>query len=126
MKFRAICENHLYVKAYNRGKRYVGKAMAVYVLPDFRAEKIRRAHPQTMKINRLGLTTSKKLGTAVVRSRTRRILREAYRTVTRENQLKQGYLIVLSAREAATTMKSTELVPELTRAFDRLQMIVRP
>ena len=126
MKFRAICENHLYVKAYNRGKRYVGKAMAVYVLPDFRAEKIRRAHPKKQKINRLGLTTSKKLGTAVVRSRTRRILREAYRTVTRENQLKQGFLIVLSAREAATTMKSTDLVPELARAFDRLQMIIRP
>lgn len=126
MKFRAICENHLYVKAYNRGKRYVGKALAVYVLPDFRAEKIRRAHPLKKKINRLGLTTSKKLGGAVVRSRTRRILREAYRTVTRENQLKQGYLIVLCAREAATDMKSTELVPELQRAFDRLQMIIRP
>lgn len=126
MKFRAICENHLYVKAYNRGKRYVGKALAVYVLPDFRAEKIRRAHPHKQKINRLGLTTSKKLGTAVVRSRTRRILREAYRTVTRENQLKQGYLIVLSAREAATEMKSTELIPEMTRAFDRLGMIIRP
>ena len=124
MKFRAICENHLYVKAYNKGKRYVGKALAVYVLPDFRAEKIRRAHPTKQKINRLGLTTSKKLGTAVVRSRTRRILREAYRTVTREKQLKQGYLIVLSAREAATTMKSTDLVPEIERAFDRLQMIV--
>ena len=124
MKFRAICENHLYVKAYNRGKRYVGKAIAVYVLPDFRAEKIRRAHPQKQKINRLGLTTSKKLGSAVVRSRTRRILREAYRTVTRENQLKQGFLIVLSAREAATKMKSNELVPELKRAFDRLQMII--
>ena len=126
MKFRAICENHLYVKAYNRGKRYVGKALAVYVLPDFRAEKIRRAHPLKKKINRLGLTTSKKLSGAVVRSRTRRILREAYRTVTRENQLKQGYLIVLCAREAATDMKSTELVPELQRAFDRLQMIIRP
>ena len=126
MKFRAICENHLYVKAYNRGKRFVGKALAVYVLPDYRAEKIRRAHPQKQKINRLGLTTSKKLGTAVVRSRTRRILREAYRTVTRENQLKQGFLIVLSAREAATKMKSSEIVPELTRAFDRLQMFVSP
>ena len=126
MKFRAICENHLYVKAYNRGKRFVGKALAVYVLPDYRAEKIRRAHPQKQKINRLGLTTSKKLGTAVVRSRTRRILREAYRTVTREHQMKQGFLIVLSAREAATKMKSSEIVPELTRAFDRLQMFVSP
>ena len=124
MKFRAICENHLYVKAYQRGKRYVGKAIAVYVLPDFRAEKIRRAHPLKKKINRLGLTVTKKLGGAVVRSRTRRILREAYRFVTREKKLKQGYLIVISAREAAVSMKSTELVPELTRAFERLQMVL--
>ncbi len=124
MKFRAICENHLYVKAYSRGKRYVGKALALYILPDFRAEKIRRAHPEKKKINRLGLTVSKKLGSAVVRSRTRRIMREAYRLTTRELNLKQGYLIVIAAREAAVHMKSTDLLPEMKKAFEKLQMVV--
>lgn len=124
MKFRAICENHLYVKAYSRGKRYVGKALAFYVLPDYRADKIRRAHPEKKKINRLGLTVSKKLGSAVVRSRARRIMREAYRLTTRELNLKQGYLIVIAAREAAVHMKSTDLLPEMKKAFEKLQMVV--
>ena len=124
MKFRAICENHLYVKAYSRGKRYVGKALAFYVLPDYRAEKIRRAHPQKKKINRLGLTASKKLGSAVVRSRARRIMREAYRLTTQDLHLKQGYLIVIAAREAAVHMKSTDLIPEMKKAFEKLQMVV--
>ena len=35
MKFRAICENHLYSKAYSKGKRAVTSALAVYVLPDY-------------------------------------------------------------------------------------------
>ncbi len=122
MKFRAICENHLYAKAYAKGKRFVGKAIAVYVLPDFRAEKIRRARPQKTKINRIGLTVSKKLGGAVVRTRTRRVLREAYREVLRDMPLKAGFLVVIAARERATAMKSTELVPEMKLAFERLEM----
>ncbi len=122
MKFRAICENHLYAKAYSRGRRYVGGAVAVYVLPDYRAEKIRRARPQKDKINRIGLTVSKKLGGAVVRTRVRRILREAYRQVISETSLRPGHLIVVAAREPAVHMKSTRLVPELRRAFERLQL----
>ncbi len=125
MKFRAICENHLYAKAYSRGKRYVGGGIAVYVLPDYRAEKIRRARPQKDKINRIGLTTSKKLGGAVVRTRVRRILREAYRQVITETPIRPGYLIVIAAREPATRMKSTHLVPELRRAFARLQLFAQ-
>ena len=38
MKFHAICENHLYSKAYSKGKRAVTPAVAVYVLPDYTAE----------------------------------------------------------------------------------------
>ncbi len=124
MKFRAICENHLYSKAYARGKRYVGRAIAVYVLPDYRAEKIRRARPQKDKINRIGLTVSKKLGGAVVRTRVRRILREAYRDIQNEYTIRPGFLVVIAAREPAVTMTSTALTPELRRAFSRLQLIV--
>ena len=38
MKFIAICENHLYSKAYSKGKRAVTSALAVYVLPDYKAK----------------------------------------------------------------------------------------
>ena len=122
MKFRAICENHLYQKAYSKGKRAVTSALAVYVLPDYAAKRLAKAHPQKLVTNRIGLTTSTKLGTAVVRSRCRRILREGLRSLEKERPLKQGYLIVIAARSKATEIKSQDVKRDLEYAFSRLDM----
>ena len=62
MKYVAIGENHLYSKAYAKGKKHVGRLAAVYVLPDLAARKLQKAHPQKIKMNRIGLTVSKKIG----------------------------------------------------------------
>ena len=117
MKFKAICENHLYSKAYSKGKRAVTSALAVYILPDYAAKKIAKAHPNKTVMNRIGLTTSTKLGGAVVRSRARRILREGFRLLEKERPIKQGFLIVIAARSAATTLKSTDIKKHLYKAF---------
>ena len=122
MKFKAICENHLYSKAYSKGKRALTSALAVYVLPDYAAKRIAKSHPKKVVVNRIGLTTSKALGGAVVRSRTRRILREGLRALEKEKTLKVGFLIVIAARKASTTMKSTEIKIHLDEAFTKLGM----
>ncbi len=122
MKFRAICENHLYSKAYSKGKRAVTSALAVYVLPDYQAKRLAKAHPEKRVVNRIGLTTSTKLGGAVVRSRCRRILREGLRAVEREKALKTGFLIVIAARSASVNLKSTEIKRQLDLAFTKLGM----
>lgn len=122
MKFKAICENHLYSKAYSKGKRAVTPAVAVYVLPDYAAKKLAKAHPEKRVMNRIGLTTSTKLGGATVRSRCRRIIREGLRALEKKRALKVGFLIVIAARSAATSMKSTDIERELDIAFTRLEM----
>ena len=120
MKYTSITENHLFHKAYKNGKRYVGRLVAVYVLPDFAAEKRMRAHPMKKYTNRLGISVSKKLGGAVVRSRVRRIIREGYRAAVAEAPMKKGRLIVIGARTASVNAKSTEVGRELFCAFSEL------
>ena len=124
MKFRAIRENHLYQKAYVKGKRAVMPSVAVYLLPDYAAKRLAKAHPEKRTVNRIGLTVSKKLGGAVVRSRARRILREGLRTLMKERPMKTGFLIVIAARAAALPKKSTEIRRELEVAFEKLGMFV--
>ena len=122
MKFVAIKENHLYSKAYSKGKRAVTSALAVYILPDYAARRLAKAHPEKKMVNRIGLTTSTKLGGAVVRNRTRRIMREGLRALEKEKNLKVGFLIVIAARSAAVNLKSDEIKSQLDSAFKKLGM----
>ena len=120
MKNTAIKENHLYVKAYRRGDRYVGKYVSVYILRDLAAKRLRKENPQKQTVNRLGLAVTKKIGGAVQRNRAKRIIRAAYDGL--KGDLRRGYLIVISAREAINGQKSTEIAQELCSAFSRLSM----
>ena len=122
MKHIAIGENHLYSKAYAKGNKFVGKHVIVYVLKDFKAKKLQNAHPDKVMVNRIGLTVSKKIGHAVVRTRVKRILREGLRQAENELNLKKGYLIVLVARSACLNAKSTHVSKDLIRAFKALDM----
>lgn len=120
MKFVAIREHHLYNKAYRQGNRFVGKSVAVYVLRDYAAARLMKAHPLKRYVNRIGLSVTKKIGGACVRTRAKRILREAYRTIEREGRLKTGYLVVLAARSDIVGKKAQDIEHELRRAFAQL------
>ena len=124
MKITSLCENHLYSKAYSKGKRAIGSAIAVHVLPDYKAKVLRKSHPQHIIVNRVGLTVGKRIGGACERSRVKRIMRAAYRQVVNECIVKTGFLIVIVAREAIIGMKSTELAEQLKKSFMRLDLIV--
>jgi ribonuclease P protein component len=92
------------------------------VLPDYQAKRLANAHPEKKIMNRIGLTTSTKLGGAVVRSRCRRIIREGLRALEKRRPLKQGFLIVIAARSGAVTLKSQKIEEHLELAFEKLGM----
>ncbi len=122
MKLTPICENHLYSKAYSKGKRALTSALAVYVLPDYHSKRLAKAHPLGKTVNRIGLTVSTKLGGAVVRSRVRRILREGLYALEKRKPLKVGFLIVIAARSSSVNMKSSDIEKHLDVAFEKLDM----
>ncbi|MBR2460102.1 MAG: ribonuclease P protein component [Clostridia bacterium] len=113
----AVTEDHLYRKAYQKGKKSVGRYTVVYVMRDLKASRIMKANPQKEYLNRLGLTVTKKLGGAVVRNRVKRILREAYRLSERQLPLVHGKIVIIVAREAATRAKTGDIYAELQRHF---------
>ena len=123
MKFRAIKENHLFGKAYAKGKRAVTSALVVYVLPDYAAKKLQMSDTRKQLKNRYGITVSTKIGGAVTRSRCRRIIREGLRSLEKQGNVKQGYLIVIAARSSAPKLKSYDIEKNLGEAFLKLGII---
>ena len=118
MKNLAIKEHHLYNKAYKKGRSYVGKLVTVYVLKDLTAEKLKRANPQKKYVNRIGLSVSKKLGGAVKRNRAKRLIRAGFDVV--KPYIRTGNLIIIGARVAILSKKSTQIAAELEVAFKTL------
>ena len=124
MKYGVINENHLFVKCYHKGKKVVTKRVVVFVLEDKHARFLKKSHPDKIKINRVGISVTKKLGTAVARNRTKRIIREAWRQLTKEFETVKGKLIVISAREAAGDAKTGDILKDLIYAAHRLGITV--
>ena len=84
MKFSSALKlNHIFRRLYST-QGYANGMLVLY------------ARPNRLGQNRVGITTGKKLGHAVVRNRARRRLREVYRL--NEHLFKPGYDIVVVAR----------------------------
>lgn len=126
MKIYSLRENHLFKKAYNSEKKLVKKRVVLYVLPDKNASLIKKRNPLKEKLNRVGITASKKIGGAVERSRAKRIIREAYRRLEREENVKKGMLVVIAARHAALSSKTDDIYRELLDASLSLGLVDRP
>ena len=105
----SLKENHLFRRAYNRGRSAAARRLALY---------LRRTGRKT---NRLGFTVSTKLGHAVVRNRVRRRLREIYRL--NEDRLTAGWDVVVVARVRAADSDYHQLERSFLKLADKLSLL---
>ena len=84
MKQFSIRENHLFRKTYKQGRKKGAATLVVYVLRDKSAALLKKQNPLKEKLNRVGISASKKIGGAVQRNRAKRVVREAYRMIDNE------------------------------------------
>ena len=105
----SLKENHLFRRAYNRGRSAADSRLALYLRRNGR------------KTNRLGFTVSTKLGHAVVRNRVRRRLREIYRL--NEDRLTAGWDVVVVARVRAADSDYHQLERSFLKLADKLSLL---
>lgn len=100
--------NKEFKRAYFQGKYKAHPLLVTYMVRN------------RLDYNRVGITTSKKIGTAVCRSRARRVIRAAYLQVRGEFSFPCGYDIVFVARPKTGDKKSTELAFLMKKQLDFL------
>jgi len=112
MKFTySLQKNRDFQLVYKKGKSSGSKYLVVIVLNNNR------------KYNRIGISASKKVGHAVLRNRTRRRLKEAYRLL--EHQTACGYDIVVLPRAGSAEADYAALASQLKYLL-RKQGVLHP
>lgn len=104
-----LTRNYEYQRVYGRGKYASSRTLVVYVLPNRTGAR------------RVGITTSRKVGKAVVRNRIRRLIRENMRDLY--PSLPDGRDIVIVARKADLTATCASVGRELRALFVRLGLL---
>ena len=112
-KIIAIKENYLFSKLYSKGKKASGKYIVVYALRNYKTAD-----------TRLGITTGKKIGKAVQRSRARRLIRESFRLLCAENAWKKPWWIVAVARSsiAEKGIKMDDVRKDMAKQIAKLEL----
>ncbi len=108
--FVTLKSNPDFRRLYNRGISITNPALVIYY------QKNRAG------ICRIGITTSKKIGNAVERNRSRRLLREAFRSICPE--ISPEYDIVLVARSKTKYIKSNRLASIMYDIFNEQGMLI--
>ena len=106
MKFsESLKKSKDFQNVYNKGNSYANRLLVMYVLEN-----------HTDK-NRLGISVSKKVGNSVVRSRSKRLIYEAYRL--NYHELKPGYDYVFVARSAINDKKYSDVEGAMKNLFKK-------
>lgn len=103
-------DNRDFSRLYHRGKSFVSPILVTYVLKN-----------KTDNL-RFGITTGKKVGNAVLRVRSRRVIRAAYFELY--DEIKPGYDFVFVARGKTPYVKSQTICADMRKHL-RLAGIIK-
>ena len=123
MKFYAISQNHLYQKVYKSGARKSSRTITVFVMKDRAAALLEKQNPQKEKLNRVGISVSKKVGDAVHRNRAKRLIREAYRQIDKLYGIRRGFLVVICPKIECTVRKEGDVYKDMLYCLTSLNML---
>ena len=98
-------------RVYHRGKSCAKPALVVYSMKN------------RVGICRVGITVSKKIGNAVERNRSRRIIRAAFQSVMSSYELEGTYDFVLVARTKTKYLKATHVEKALVECLGQVGVI---
>lgn len=110
-RIQTLKENHLFSRAYRKGRCFSGKYVALYVLKNNREK----------DLVKLGITVSKSRGNAVKRNRTKRIIRESYRIF--HPFIKEGHIIVIVARQPCVDAHVSVVTSELEALLSKAALL---
>ncbi len=109
MKETILRQNTQFRTLYYRGASRVDPLLIVF------------ARKNRLPYTRTGITTGKKVGKAVARSRCRRVIRAAYRSLA--PNVKEGYDLVFVARAKTATVKSQAVAASMEKLLGELGVI---
>lgn len=107
----SLKKNIEFQRAYKRGMYRVSPILVTYVIKN------------KFGFSRFGITTSKKVGCAVQRNRSRRIIKAAFVSIISSFEIKNGYDIVFVARVKTPSVKMTDVYPVMLKHFRQLGLL---
>jgi ribonuclease P protein component len=110
-KVGRLCHNKNFQAVYRSGKSYANKNLVLYVLPNQSASR------------RIGFAAGKRLGSAVIRNRLKRLLREAYRH--HQEKIITGVDLVLVARQPLVKAGVDQAIKAFVDICARAKILVK-
>lgn len=109
MKSQALKENKDFRRLYYRGKSKASDCLVTYAMKS------------RQKGCRVGITTSKRIGCAVERNRSRRVIRAAFAGI--EDNINGNWDFVFVARSKTSKVKMQDVQREMQKHFAQLGVI---